>query len=254
MRVLTLLFLMTKASVIFAQETDRQMTCDEGRGSDRASQCEINEMSIPMVSRLFVDGGVNGGMRVRGWPKNEILIRVRVETNADTDARAQALARQVVIHTGGGRIIADGPQQAQRENWSISYEIFVPQKIDLNLKAHNGGIGISDVRGHIEFDALNGGVSLKRLSGDVRGHTTNGGLSLELSGDRWEGGQLDTSTTNGGVSMELPVNYSAHIETSTVNGRINVEFPVTVRGEIDRQLSIDLGSGGSLVRAITKLP
>jgi hypothetical protein len=249
MRVLTLLILM--ASVLFAQENDRQMTCNEGRQSDRASHCEINEMSIPVVSRLSVDGGVNGGMSVKSWPKNEILVRARVETNADTDAQAQALARQVVIHTGGARIVAEGPQQAQHQNWSVSYEIFVPQKIDLNLKAHNGGIGISDVRGHIEFDALNGGVSLQRLSGDVRGHTTNGGLSLELSGNRWEGGQLDTSTTNGGVSMAVPANYSAHIETSTVNGRINVEFPVTVRGEIDRQLSIDLGSGGSLVRAVT---
>ena len=62
---------------------------------------------------------------------------------------------------------------------------------------------------------------------------------------------MDTSTTNGGVSMAVPANYSAHIETSTVNGHINVEFPVTVRGEIDRQLSVDLGAGGPLVRAIT---
>lgn len=238
-------------SVIFAQENDRQMTCDDGRHGDRASHGEINEMSLPIVSRLTVDGGVNGGMHVKGWPKKEILIRARVETKADTDAQAQTLARQVVIHTGGGRIIADGPKQGNHENWSVSYEIFVPQRIDLNLKVHNGGIGISDVRGHIEFDALNGGISLKRLAGDVKGHTTNGGLSVELSGNRWEGGQLDATTTNGGVSMTIPTGYSAHIETSTVNGHINVQFPVTVRGEIDRQLSIDLGSGGPLVRAVT---
>jgi hypothetical protein len=254
MRAPTVLILMAMAcvpSVIFAQETDRQMTCDKGRQSDRASHCEINEMSIPVVSRLSVDGGVNGGMRVNGWPKNEILIWARVETAADTDAQAQALARQVVIHTGGGRIMADGPQQDHHENWSVSYEIFVPQKTDLNLKAHNGGIGISDVHGQIEFDALNGGVSLKRLAGDVRGHTTNGGLTVELSGNRWEGSQLDASTMNGGISMAVPADYSAHIETSTVNGHVNVEFPVAVRGEIDRQLSIDLGSGGPLVRAVT---
>src|SRR2546421_4453118 len=163
--VLILMAMACLPSVIFAQENDRQMTCDEGRQSDRASHCEINEMSIPVVSRLSVDGGVNGGMRVNGWPKTEILIRARVETTADTDAQAQALARQVVIHTGGGRIMADGPQQGHHQNWSVSYEVFVPQKIDLNLKAHNGGIGISDVHGHIEFDALNGGGSLQRFAG-----------------------------------------------------------------------------------------
>ncbi|MCU1273396.1 MAG: hypothetical protein JWO48_827, partial [Bryobacterales bacterium] len=72
MRALTILILMAMAcvpSAIFAQETDRQLTCDESRQSDRVSHCEINEMSIPVVSRLSVDGGVNGGIRVKGWPK-----------------------------------------------------------------------------------------------------------------------------------------------------------------------------------------
>jgi hypothetical protein len=36
-----------------------------------------------------------------------------------------------------------------------------------------------------------------------------------------------------------------------VNGHINVDFPVTVQGALDRQLSVTLGSGGPLVRAVT---
>jgi DUF4097 and DUF4098 domain-containing protein YvlB len=51
--------------------------------------------------------------------------------------------------------------------------------------------------------------------------------------------------------MSMPANYSARLETGTVNGHIRVDFPVTVSGQIDRQLSINLGSGGSLVRATT---
>lgn len=147
--------------------------------------------------------------------------------------------------------MADGPRGDRQESWSVSYEIFVPQKIDLDLKAHNGGIRIADVSGQLEFETTNGGVSLQRLAGNVHGHTTNGGLSVELAGIGWEGSQLDTSTTNGGVSMSVPVNYSARLETGTVNGHIRVDFPVTVSGQIDRQLSIALGSGGRLVRAVT---
>ena len=63
--------------------------------------------------------------------------------------------------------------------------------------------------------------------------------------------KMDTSTSNGGVSMSVPANYSARLETGTVNGHIRVDFPVTVSGQIDRQLSINLGSGGPLVRAPT---
>jgi len=236
-------------ALILAQ--DHEMTCDDHWQSDRASHCEINEMTIPAMSSLNVDGGVNGGMTVKGWQKNQVLVRARVQTQAETDDRAKAIARQVIIHTGGGRILADGPSTGHHENWSVSYEIFVPQKMDLNLRAHNGGIHIADIRGQIEFETTNGGVSLQRLAGTVHGYTTNGGLSVELAGNRWEGGQLDARTTNGGVSVSVPDNYSAHLETGTVNGHINVEFPVTVHGEINRQLSIDLGSGGPLVRAVT---
>ncbi|MBZ5592146.1 MAG: DUF4097 domain-containing protein [Acidobacteriia bacterium] len=248
---LTFLMMSCLPALILAQDREREMTCDDHWQSDQVSHCEINEMTIPATPKLSVDGGMNGGMTVKGWQKNEVLVRARVQTAAETDAEAKALARQVIIHTGGGRIVADGPSQARNESWSVSYEIFVPQKMDLNLKAHNGGIHIADVRGQIEFETTNGGVSLNRLGGAVHGYTTNGGLSVELAGDRWEGSQLDARTTNGGVSVSVPDNYSAHLETGTVNGHINVEFPVTVHGEINRQLSIDLGSGGPLVRAVT---
>ena len=248
---LTLLAMSCLPALMLAQDREHEMTCDDHWQSDRVSHCEINELRIPGTGKLSVDGGTNGGMRVKGWQKNEVLVRARIETAADTDDQAKALARQVIVHTGGGRIIADGPSSGHHESWSVSYEVFVPQKIDLSLKAHNGGIHIADVRGQIEFETTNGGISLDRLGGAVHGYTTNGGLSVELAGDRWEGSQLDARTTNGGVSVSVPENYSARLETGTVNGHIHVEFPVTVHGEINRQLSIDLGSGGPLVRAVT---
>ncbi|HUJ22680.1 MAG TPA: DUF4097 family beta strand repeat-containing protein [Bryobacteraceae bacterium] len=240
-------------SLVLGQEPSREMTCDEGwQSNDQVTHCEINETALPAAQRLSVDGGVNGGMSVKGWSKDQILVRAKVQAAAESSSRAQALARQIVIRAGGGRIVADGPPHGdRRESWSVSYEIFVPHKIDLSLKAHNGGIHIADVHGTIDFDALNGGVTLQRLAGNVRGHTTNGGLHVELAGNRWEDGQLDATTTNGGVSLEVPDSYSAHLETGTVNGHINIDFPVTVSGEIDRRLSINLGSGGPLVRAIT---
>jgi leucyl aminopeptidase (aminopeptidase T) len=51
--------------------------------------------------------------------------------------------------------------------------------------------------------------------------------------------------------MSVPENYSAHLETSTVNGSVNVDFPVTVQGRINKQIALNLGSGGATVRATT---
>jgi DUF4097 and DUF4098 domain-containing protein YvlB len=174
-----------------------------------------------------------------------------VESWAPTAAEAQTIAGQVNVQTAGGNVRADAPEFGRERGWAVSYEVFVPRRTGLNLKAHNGGIRISDVSGEIDFDCLNGGVSLTRLGGTVKGRTTNGGLKVELAGSRWEGEELNVSTTNGGVSMEVPENYSARLETGTVNGRIAVDFPVNVSGEINRQLTATLGSGGQLIRAYT---
>jgi DUF4097 and DUF4098 domain-containing protein YvlB len=76
-------------------------------------------------------------------------------------------------------------------------------------------------------------------------------LVVELGGDRWDGESLDVSTTNGGVVMSVPENYSANLQTSTVNGSVSVDFPVTVQGRLTKQLALNLGSGGAMVKATT---
>ncbi|MBX9601583.1 MAG: hypothetical protein K2X35_11275 [Bryobacteraceae bacterium] len=242
--------LLAFAGLAFAQ--DKTMSCnDRNWNGDRKQFCEIREQNIPYSGRLSVDAGRNGGITVKGWNQSGVLVRARVEAWGDTEADARSMVNQTRLDLSAGMVRAQGPETRARESWSVSFEIFVPNRADLNLTAQNGGIGISDVTGRIEFDTVNGGVTLRRLGGDVKGETRNGGLDVELAGSRWEGQQLDVTTANGGVKMAIPANYSARLETGTVNGKINVDFPVQVQGDISRRLSLNLGSGGPLVRAIT---
>lgn len=239
----------------FAQkDRNRGLTCRESNwNNDRlASNCEIREQTLaPSGSPIAIDGRQNGGISIKGWDQNQILVRARVQTSAPTTSEAQALGQQVRIETSGAKIHATGPENRKDYYWNVSFEVFVPRRADLSLETHNGGIAIADVNGRIDFNAVNGGVVLKRVGGAVKGSTTNGGLVVELNGDRWDGETLDVSTTNGGVMMSVPENYSAHVETGTVNGSVNTDFPVTVQGRITKQLALNLGSGGATVRAMT---
>ena len=243
-----------------AQKNDKIKTGKEGSlncdhrswYNDRlSSNCEIREQTLAPSGPLSIDGRQNGGVSVKGWDQNQVLVRARVQTGAPTDAEAAALAQQIKIETGGSKIFASGPENRHDYNWDVSYEIFVPRRSDVSIQTHNGGIAIADVNGKIDFEATNGGVVLKRVGGAVRGNTTNGGLIIELTGDHWDGETLDVSTTNGGVIMSVPENYSAHLETGTVNGSISVDFPVTVQGRINKELAVNLGSGGATVKAMT---
>ena len=96
---------------------------------------------------------------------------------------------------------------------------------------------------------------MSRVGGAVTGNTTNGGVNVELAGARWEGETLDVQTTNGGVNLVMPDNYSAHLVTGTTNGNVKSDFPLNVplneRGRMPKEISVDIGSGGATIRAIT---
>ena len=239
---------------VFAQDKSKSLACrDDNWYNDRlVGHCEMREQTLALSGgTIAIDGRENGGVSVKGWDQNQVLVRSKVQTGAPTAEEARALAQQIRVETGGSKIFASGPESRKNYNWAVSYEVFVPRRVDLSVETHNGGIAIAEVNGRIDFNALNGGVVLKRVGGAVRGSTTNGGLVVELGGDRWDGESLDVSTTNGGVVMSVPENYSARLETGTVNGSVSVDFPVTVQGRISKQIALNLGSGGAMVRATT---
>jgi len=233
--------------------TEKQMTCENGNNdSDRARHCDIREQNLPSTGSLSVDAGQNGGVAVKGWLQSNVLVRARIEASGDTEAAAAGMASRVSIDTSAGQVKAIGPESADNSSWSVSYEIFVPQTTDLTIKAHNGGITISDVRGQIHFDGHNGGVHLKRVAGDVSGTTVNGGVQVELTGAIWEGRQLEVSTHNGGVTVLVPSSYSAHIQAETANGRIQSDFALATEVNAkSKNLDLNLGSGGPLIHIAT---
>jgi hypothetical protein len=226
--------------------------CDNYGDRDRERFCEVRDVTIRApAQRLFVDGRDNGGVSFYGWNRNEVLVRALVQTNADTRAEAESLAQEIKIATDGDRIRADGPANRRYANWSVSYEVWVPRKSNVEADTHNGGISVDSVEGRIELHAVNGGIHLRGIAGDVRAETTNGGVSATLDGSTWRGEGLDLQTTNGGVTLEIPRGYNARLETGTVNGGMNIDFPITVQGFIGRRISTTLGQGGPRVRATT---
>lgn len=222
---------------------------------DKVGFKELREMTIPDSGSIAVDGGRNGGIKVKGSDRSDILVRACVQTWGVSEEAARAVASGIRISTTG-TVKADA---ADDQNWGVSYEVLVPRATDLNLKAHNGGIAISSVEGRMEFETLNGGLHLMDVAGDVRGRTTNGGVHVSLGGNSWRGSGLDLITTNGGVHLLLPDTYAANIETGTTNGGFHsniAALSVKRDEEKDRhqrpiRLNTSLNGGGAPIKLIT---
>ncbi|OFW10952.1 MAG: hypothetical protein A3H96_25080 [Acidobacteria bacterium RIFCSPLOWO2_02_FULL_67_36] len=229
--------------------------CQETRGdSDRARACEVREYTVPATAAtLTVDAAPNGGIKVSGSARRDILVRARVSANARTIEEARALVSRVQVIATADRVSADGPRDLpDREGWSVSFEIAAPGATPLSLSSTNGGISVEAIKSRVEFKTVNGGVKLVRVGGEVSGKTSNGGIDVELDGTTWDGSGLDVETTNGGVRMSIPAAYNAHIEAATNNGGLHSDFPVTTtEGRRPQRATADIGSGGPSLRVRT---
>jgi hypothetical protein len=209
---------------------------------------ESREQRIPAAANTIIDPGVNGGVRIHGWDNPDVLVKACIHASAPTEAEASALLTEVKIVRGPGDIEPDGPRDSRTRQWNVSYEVWMPNKSNVQARGINGGITIESLEGQIRFHTQNGGVNLINVAGDVDGSTQNGGLTVQLNGSAWRGTGLRAETQNGGVNMSVPEGYSAQVEASTVNGGVHVDFPVRMSG---KALSFDLGSGGAPLRIKT---
>jgi hypothetical protein len=232
--------------------------------------CEMREQTVSATGRFSVEDLHNGSVTVRGSNRNDVLVRMRVESDAYSDAEAKDLFKRIHTHPTPGRFTVDGPTATWffETSWSVSVEVLVPNKTDIALTSHNGAIRANDIQGRVQadshngairldnitgdvrFESHNGGVHLQRIGGGVDGTSHNGGVEVELTGTSSSGRRVQIDSHNGGVTLAVPASYNAHVITDSDNGRLNSDFPITVRGRIardgnDANREFDLGSGGA---------
>jgi len=242
----------------FAQvqsNTEKQLTCSNSNyDGERGRHCEIREQSAASIGRLAVETD-NGSLTIKGWNQSGVLVRARIDASAENEGAATALASKVWIDTSGGRVHANGPERSNGLSWSVSYEVFVPQTGDLDLKSKNGALNVSNVHGQIHFDLMNGAVKLNRVAGEVTGSTANGAIQVELDGSMPNARQMELKTRNGSVNVIMPASYSAHVQAETNLGAIQSDFPGApaplMEERRSRKQDFNIGAGGPLIHVTT---
>lgn len=267
MRAIRLFLLPLAAAGTFAQTAAAQNSSDEWlencrrndrRNDNRATFCEVRESRIPARGSLRVDGAQNGGVHVRAHDGRDVVVRARIQTHARGEDAARAMARGIRVNTGG-TVQATGPETSGRnQGWSVSYEILVPARTDLDVRTHNGPISVERLAGDIRLRAQNGPIRLRELSGDVHARAQNGPINVRLAGRRWSGQGLDAETVNGPITVQMPRGYAAHLESGTVHGPIQVPGHMRPARQEGRRrwspggrISTDLNGGGPTIRVVT---
>ncbi|RSK29614.1 DUF4097 family beta strand repeat-containing protein [Hymenobacter metallilatus] len=231
------------------------LTCPAPAASQALQKlhCETRDLTLPAPAAgntLTIDARANGGITVRGWNGTTVKVRALVTGRAATAADARALVAAVRITAQNSTLRASRANESL-DGWAVEYEVLVPARTDLDLKAVNGAIKAENVAGKLRLNTTNGPLVLLDVSGDVRGQTTNGSLTLRLSGPAWAGPGLEVSTVNGAVDWQLPAVYAATILARTTHGKVSAELNTKRKSVLPHNLAATLGKGGAQLKVST---
>ena len=108
-------------AIAIAAPLAAQSPCPDNQNSgdrDRASRCEIREFTLTDTGRLNVDSATNGGIRVTGADRSNVLVRARVQTNAHYRRTKPRRCAQVRVEAVPGTVRADGPENFEDRGWA----------------------------------------------------------------------------------------------------------------------------------------
>jgi hypothetical protein len=208
----------------------------------------------------------NGSITVNGAEGSECRLKATIVARAATEEDAQALAEktEVTLEPSGDKLTAkiDKPRLKMNQSISVSFDVNVPIRTDLELVTHNGAVVIADITGRVNATTHNGKVTAGNVSGSIVLETHNGAVDCtQISGDaqlKTHNGGVQASysqaappvcnvsivTYNGGIEFTAPPGFSAEVRAATHNGSVHTDLPVTVVGETSKsRIEGSIGTG-----------
>lgn len=218
---------------------------------------------------------IKGSITVHSWSKDEVRVLAEKRAKPKYGISARDLLREwkIEIEASSNRIDIqtlrpDKLGKKYRNGISITYELWVPESVSLELRNINGNMDVERIAGEIQAKTTNGNIYLEGVGGSVESKTTNGNITIgEANGYisarttngsikarlvEHDGRDMDLHTTNGGIQLALPSHLGITLEASTTNGSIRSDLPITVSGMMSkRHLSGEINGGGPRIKLKT---
>lgn len=138
------------------------------------------------------------------------------------------------ISVADNQLTATAKQKSNFSDWkkglSISFRVYVPEKISTKLSTSGGNISLNNLSGAQDFATSGGSLHIENVSGKIKGRTSGGSISLKNSGD-----DIDVATSGGSITAN---NCTGNVRLSTSGGSLALN---DLKGKIDAQTS-----GGSV--------
>ena len=233
------------------------------------------QLSAPLSpGSTFAAQTHNGSVTIKGVDVADCNLTATIVGQASTDEVARELAEktQVTLVASDKKLAVkiDKPITRMNQSVGVSLNGTVPNKTDLELLTHNGGVEIANITGRANATTHNGNVRAENVSDAIVLETHNGSVNCtEISGDaelKTHNGNvkalyaqaapsvraISIITHNGSIEFAAPPGFSAQVEAATHNGSVHTDLPITVVGKVSKnELKGTIGAGQGKLRLET---
>ncbi len=175
-----------------------------------------------------------GSVDIRTHVVDEVKVDIILEADTRTRERAKEWldSFEITLEQRGNDVDIRG-EWPHKWSWrddrlKVHFDIFVPQRYNLDVETSGGSIWISDLDGQVKLQTSGGSINTGRIGGSVAARTSGGSISIDGAK-----GETMAHTSGGGITLG-EIDGSADAKTS--GGSITVEG---VNGDLQT-------SGGSL--------
>ncbi|MFT3705375.1 MAG: hypothetical protein QM802_23605 [Agriterribacter sp.] len=223
-----LMLLVSGVLALNAQDSDKQPYLTKSLSSESVKkvQVETSGGSITVASGAADQSRIEVYIRGNGGITNNISkeeIQKRLDENYSLD-----------ISVSNNKLTAIAKQKSGNLNWkkslSISFKIFVTEKVDTKLSTSGGSISLTDLSGVQDFSTSGGSLHVQHIRGTINGNTSGGSITLIDSN-----GDIDLATSGGSITSKAS---EGNMKLNTSGGSLNFE---SLKGKIDAGTS-----GGSI--------
>jgi hypothetical protein len=225
----------------------------------------LSRAEAPVLEISALD---RGNIHVVGSAQADYAVEVCKLAVAADRATAEQTLRSVTVLRSAGRLSASGPA-TDEDRWAIYFIVHAPKDAPVDLETHNGAIAVRGIDGLVKVHATNGPIALRDCGGRVEANTVNGPIAFDgaggdihlqaqngpiavkVTGDLWNGNQLEAHTNNGPLSLKIPDSFRSGVRVETSGNS-----PMSCKAALCSNASTDLrgnprviqmnGSGGAI--------
>lgn len=225
---------------------------------------QVKEFTVSSPGNLSVRTS-GGSIEVSAHESNVVRVEMFVRKSGrwirpgDADAKEILEEFDIDISQSGSSVSAIAERHGSFNNWfgnsaSISFTVYVPEKMSCRLNTSGGSIRLAGVTGGQDLKTSGGSISMNSITGSVEAKTSGGSINVEryngtlnagtsggsinLSDAR---GTMDVHTSGGSIKLN---NIGGSIEASTSGGGIHANV-----NDLTKYLRLKT-SGGSITAVV----